>query len=160
MNGAVPGMKSAHASVAVDVGVAAAAGCGAAVASWVLTTQVAVSPHHLDFEALSGDLPSTAQAFAVACVDVADGSDCGGSISVDQPWLQVDHDRFFGSDTVAVRVDPGALDPGTYEGKIHVEYDFVSVDDSEDISVELVVDPPPPPPPPPPETSPSEPSSA
>jgi len=146
MSGVAPGMKSAHASVAVDVAVGAAAGCGAAVATGMLTTSVAVSPHHLDFEALSGDFPSEPQAFGVRCIDVGDGSDCGGSISVDQPWLEIDHDRFFGLDTVGVRVDPGDLEPGIYEGRIHVEYDFVSVDDSEEISVGLVVDPPPPPP--------------
>lgn len=127
----------AQAGIGVDL---AAAGCGA-VAGSMLTTEVAVDPHLLTFTTFVGDVPPEAQTIVVACYDVGSYYDvgCSGSLSVDQPWLKLDRTDFYGVDTIAVRVDPADLTAGTYEGKIHVSYDFVSIDDEEDVRVELTV---------------------
>ncbi len=146
LSGGLRGIRLARAGVGEDVAAGvAAAGCAAA-ASGVFTASVSVDPHHLNFQAAAGEPPSDPQPIAVQCVDVLSGEGCGASISTDQPWLQTDHDGFFGGGVVGVRVDPSALDAGVYEGKIHVKYDLISIDDSEDISVELTVDTPPNPP--------------
>ena len=137
------GVRSARAGDAAEIA-AVAAGCAAlTVADSMLSTQVAVDPHRLVFQSVArGDAPPS-QAIAVQCYDYGEYyGDCGGSISVDQPWLKTDRDGFYGVDRVEVAVDTEGLEPGIYEGKIHIDYDFIAIDDSEDVSVELVVDPP------------------
>ncbi len=118
----------------------AAAGCGSAVDSLVLT-QVAVDPHVLTFSSVVGEEPPPSQSIAVQCYDPSYAFDtsCGGSVRSDQPWLLLDRDGFDGVDSVEVAVAPEGLEPGIYEGKIRVRYDFVAIDDSEDVTVELIV---------------------
>jgi hypothetical protein len=131
------GSSPARAGLGTDL---ALGGCGA-VTDDMVSTQVAVDPHHLDFSALQGGESPPSQAIAVQCFEPDGFGDCGGSVSVNQPWLQTDRTSFYGVDRVEVFADPAGLDPGTYEGKIHVQYDFIAIDDEEDVNVEMVVEP-------------------
>lgn len=122
---------------------AAAMGCGAVANGllWAATTEVAVDPHSLEFHAVSGEEPPESQFIAVQCYDPSSlYSDCGGSLSSNQDWLLTDRKSFFGVDNVRVSIDPTGLEPGTYEGKIHVSYDLAF--DDEDVVVTLEVKPP------------------
>lgn len=133
------GVRPARAGMAADV---VATSC-AVMTDSMISTQVAVDPHHLVFEAVVGCDPPPSQAIAVECYDYGEYfGDCGGSISVNQPWLQIDQDDFYGVDSVEVSVNPEGLEPGTYEGKIHISYDWIAIDDEEDVSVDLIIDPP------------------
>lgn len=132
-----PTVRPVTASVEAEIAVA---GCAATAASGLLTTSVAVDPHRLRFQTILGDDPPLSQAIAVQCFDYGSYyGDCGGTISVNQPWLRTDRVSFYGVDRVDVWVDPTDLDPGTYEGKIHVSYYLVSIDDEEDVTVELII---------------------
>lgn len=137
LSAGLPGVRPAVAGVGTEIAVA---GCAATAASGLLTTTVAVDPHHLAFQTVLGDDPPPLQAIVVQCFDYGDYyGDCGGTISVNQPWLRTDRVSFYGVDRVDVWVDPTDLEPGTYEGKIHVSYYLVSIDDEEDVNVELVI---------------------
>jgi hypothetical protein len=133
----LPEVKPAMASVEAEI---AAVGCAATAASGLLTTSVAIDPHHLTFQTILGDEPPPSQAIAVQCFDYGNYyNDCGGTISVNQPWLRTDRNHFYGVDLVDVWVDPTDLEPGTYDGKIHVSYYLVAIDDEEDVNVELII---------------------
>lgn len=132
------GIRPARAGDVAEIA-AVAAGCAAlTVAETMLSTRVAVDPHRLAFQSVAGGDTPPSQSIAVQCYDYGEFfGDCGGSISVDQPWLKTDRDGFYGVDRVEVSVDTTGLEPGTYEGKIHIDYDFIAIDDSEAVTVEL-----------------------
>jgi hypothetical protein len=113
--------------------------CGTAGLLSAATAEVAVDPHSLSFHAVQGQDAPPAQAIAVQCYDNDEFYiECGGSVSSNQDWLLIDRKSFYGVDSVLVSVDTSGLEPGTYEGKIHVSYDLAF--DDEDVKVALVVE--------------------
>lgn len=125
-------------------------GCGAVLGSvfdLFISPEIKVSTHNMTFSATEGENPDTQQITASCTypdddsINYSDEDECGADVTADQEWLSAEPTEVYGLETVNVSVNTEGLEPGVYSGNIHVEYQLVSPDDEEDISVELTINP-------------------
>ncbi len=119
-------------------------GCGSTLATFFPT--VTVSTTALTFEATAGDDDPATQVVTVDCTytetSILDPEDCELDLTTNQGWIDVYPTNTLGQETVEVNALIADLEPGTYEGNIHVESEFENAtDDERDITVTLTVNP-------------------
>jgi len=115
-------------------------GCGTFFSSFF--SEVSVSTHELTFETTYGENPE-AQTFIAYCA-YFEGffqSGCTADITTNVSWMTTDPSSIYREGTVTVNIDTEGMEPGTYYGRVHVEYVLVAVDDEEDVNVTLTINP-------------------
>ena len=118
-------------------------GCGVLL-DLLVSPEISVSTHNLSFTATESTNPDSQQITAECTAldsDTSISEDCEALITTNQDWLSTSPTEILGLETVTVSINVEGLAPGTYTGNIHVEYILVSIDDEEDVSVELTVNP-------------------
>ena len=112
-------------------------GCGALLGTFF--AEIRVSTHNLEFEVAEGE-ESDRQDFTAECTTLdAPYDDCYASVTANESWITLSKNEIYGLETVTAYIDATDLEPGSYVGNIKVEYELVSVDDEENIKVDVTV---------------------
>ena len=119
-------------------------GCGSTLATFFPTVTVSVTA--LNFEATAGGDDPAIQQITVDCTynetSLLDPQDCELNLTTEQTWIDVYPATTIGQENVEVTANITGLEPGTYQGNIHVESEFPNAtDDEQDITVNLTVNP-------------------
>lgn len=106
---------------------------------------VSVSEHSLCFD-LTLDEEVLSQEVTADCSTIDSygfNDSCYAELETDDPWIEVEPDSIWGWERVTITVDPEGLEPGLYEGKVKLRYEPFSIDDEEEITIEMIVPEPP-----------------
>ncbi|MFH1873791.1 MAG: hypothetical protein ABH859_01215 [Pseudomonadota bacterium] len=120
------------------------AGCGSTLATFFPTVTVSVT--ELNFTATANGGDPAIQQITVDCTynetSLLDPQNCELNLTTEQTWIDVYPTTTIGQENVEVTVNITGLEPGTYQGNIHVESEFPNAtDDERDITVNLTVNP-------------------